>query len=111
MKTFNPSSEQITPEWLINLSDRYTAIPLSHISLPGCEQIKHEAVFEVEQEDDGYLHVTVSWHTTLGTNPCYMISVTSQSYTAPPKTADLGLYTLKDDLLALLEIFARGNHF
>lgn len=70
------------------------------------------AVFEVENADDGFLHVRVDMRRDM--REAAAIEIETGWLTAEgmeTNRAGIGLYTKLNDLKALLELLARGNHF
>lgn len=108
--TFDPGVAEITSDWLRENADRIDIRKVN--AQDGTELDCSVAVFEVESEQDGFVHVRVGmrkdmreaadieidtgWMTSAGMQTCRV---------------GIGLYTKLNDLTALLELLARGNHF
>lgn len=114
MMTFQPSDRPITREWLRANCDRleeFTPPEVIHKILPNVAPfISYTAVFEVEADHDGGFDVRVGFTDT--PHPDESFDIELETRCDEDKTRlGAGLYRKHDDLLALLEILARGNHF
>lgn len=102
-KVFKHSAERITNEWILANADE--VLPSDKIGYQWCR-------FDVERADDGYLSVFVQ--TITDERETFTIELetgVAHSEGMSTERLGLGLYSLQDDLKALLEILARGNHF
>jgi hypothetical protein len=103
VKTFNQSSEKITNKWILENCDEPE--PLKRSGYVWCR-------FDVEREEDGYLTLCVE--TIHDDREAFAFEIETGIQCAEgwiKHRVGIGLYTLLDDLKALLEILARGNHF
>lgn len=103
--TFDPGTEQITSDWMEQHADRIE----EHVTPVGPIGT---AIFEVEQADDGFVHVRVSMRYDM--REAAAIEIDTGWMTAEgmqSKCVGIGLYDKLADLTALLELLARGNHF
>ncbi len=97
---FEPSKERITKEWLWSVCDRMEF---------GNRPEFAWAIFEVEidQEDGAYTLLRVEAEDD---QTCAIEIVTNCGEDAKDEAVGIGLYQYRDDVLALIEILARGCH-
>lgn len=103
-RVFKYSRTRITREWLEKQCDVY------RVSARG----DTDYVFHVEHEDsDNYLHLIVIADAmpAQAQIEAFATLLRCRSFGNEPTLCHVGLFTLQDDISALLEILARGNHF
>lgn len=114
MMTFQPSDKRITREWLRDNCDRLEEFHLPEWINEAMPQagtfVSYTAVFEVESDHDGGLDVRVGFTDTPHPDESFDIELETRCNEHTTRLG-AGLYRKHDDLLALLEILARGNHF
>lgn len=114
MMTFHPSDKKIDREWLRANCDRleeFQPPEWVHEALPRVERfISYTAIFEVESDRDSCLDVRVGFTDNLHPDESFDIELETRCGGNTTRLG-AGLYKKHDDLLALLEILARGNHF
>jgi len=100
MSVFNPSPELITRDWLESVADRMDCYASGY----------DWAVFEVEidTDDGGYTLLRVEANNS-DLNAIEIITNTGDDG-AEDQGTGIGLFRYRDDVLALLEILARGVH-
>lgn len=99
------NGERITPEWLRAVADEI-------------DEQGQWAMFEVENDIGqqpsgwgGYTKVFVDMQDDLRASAAIEIETAVETSEGPLKTRlGIGLYRYRDDVLALLEILARGSH-
>lgn len=101
-RIFEPSGELITAEWLREKADRVET-----------GKSFEWAIFVVEADEGGYTELRVEFPS--GSPKCKDELVAFEIQTladsrGTPEAVGIGLYRYVDDVLAMLEILARGCH-
>ena len=103
--TFDPGTAQITGDWLREHADSIE----SNVTERGDFSV---AIFVVESDSEGFTNVRVDVRDDMRAAAAIEIE-TGWRTSAGMETnrSGIGLYTKLNDLTALLELLARGNHF